>query len=138
MNNGDLDIKINRDNIEYFDLKNQLYKVKFTNKGDVVIKFKLTDKEKQEIKKIYYENGLSKFKEKTEIKNFCNFPISITTITIIENNKTKEIKLFNSCSKYGIFNIKGRKTDNFLESIYKILYSKPEIKNAPKSNMMLI
>lgn len=120
-----------------YDLQKELYTVHYIDKPSREIKFKLSDEEKKSISVKYYELNLNQLSEDIIIKSNCNIiPEIYTTLFIKRNNNTQEIKIETGCNDFNIFNKgKANRVKIFLNYVYEILNSKPDIKNTPKSNI---
>ncbi|MFT4092080.1 MAG: hypothetical protein QM640_00480 [Niabella sp.] len=100
---------------------------------NIVIPFSLTSEEDKRIRKKFYALKLNELPDSIVINDKVEmFPYVPTTITIHTNNCKKIIE-FEYGKDYDDKN--GYKIRQFLDLINEIIFSKPEIKNAPKSDV---
>lgn len=121
-----------------YDLKNNIFTIFYVDKSPEEVKFQLSKEEKNSLQEKYYEFRLNKLAENIDIEGTCMImPLLYTNIIIKrDNNIIQKIKIDRGCTKFNIFNSgKAERVNNFINYVFKILNSKPEIKNSPKSNI---
>ena len=137
---NDLDIKIViiEDQSCKYDLGKGIYTVFFMDKKPTEIAFKLSDVEKNEIVNSYYDLTINKINEETDIEANCLFDPQFHTILQVKTKtKSQNIRINESCDAFASADInKAEAVQKFLNIIMKILNSKAEIKNAPRSSVM--
>ncbi len=136
-NNINIELKMEIGNSYKYDILKELYVIYYINKPPTEIKFKLSDMEKKSINKKYYELNLDKLPEKLTIENNCNImPKVFNVLNIKRDQLMQQIRIDRSCNDYSLFKKgKAKRINDFIDFIKNILNSKPEIKNAPKSNI---
>ena len=136
------------DNIEIVITFAQSYKYDLTRgtftifnfQGDTTIHFRLSEQEKRQIVQKYYSLGLDDFNGKQNIEDNCLvLPKLFTTLYIKSKKKEQEIIIDEDCEDYkGFVTSKGKNVAAFLKFIDRILKAKPELKDAPTSDIMYL
>ena len=133
----DIKIVIMEDGSCEYDLAKGIYTVFFMDKSPVEIVFKLSDVEKKEIVNSYYNLDIDKINEETNLEANCMFdPQFHTTLQVKTKTKSQNIRINESCNDFASADMdKAEAVQKFLKAIMKILNSKAEIINAPKSGV---
>ena len=134
---NDIEFIIQESQSYKYDLKQHTYTV-FKVHGDTTIHFNLSENEKEQILGKYYKLGLDNIHNDIKIEDDCNImPKLYTTLLVRLNEKTHSIFIDDTCSdyKFALDNY-AQKIKIFLQFIYTILKEKPEIKNAPTSDII--
>lgn len=127
-----------------YDLDKCIYTVFYMDKQPLEIPFSLTAVEKEQILRAYNELKISELNEKNAITNniliednCMTMPKLFTTLNISANGISRQIQIDEECKSYSFNNLwKAKRVKEFLSVIWKILKSKSEIKNAPKSDVI--
>jgi len=144
LSNCSIDIIIEFPQSYKYDLKNEVYSVYYMNKPPTNIKFHLSTIERRLIEKNYYSLGIDKLKiegkksTKIFIKDKCmTMPKDYFIIHITHAGTYQEIKIDASCDNFYAWNINNaNRLKQFIKLILDIIYSKPAVKNAPKSDIL--
>jgi hypothetical protein len=139
-----IEIVITSDISYKYDLFNGLYTVFYNNKPPTVISFHLTDIEKKKIiNKYYYLKlyELNKIDNRTGniyIKDKCmTMPKDRTILEVQTKGKKQEIQIDLYCNSFYWSNfIEANRVKKFINFVLSMVNSKPEIKNAPSSDIM--
>ena len=99
------------------------------------IKIKLDDTEKQLILETFKENNFLKLSNKIDCSSWMTQPKNYTTISLFGNNKRHDVEYISTHENLMLFCLNGKKFLKIEEKINEILYSKPEVKALPKSNI---
>ena len=127
-----------------YDLTSEVCTVFYIDKSPTEIKFHLSGKEKNKIIDEYYNleinkiSGLDKIIGNTYIEDECMIMPKLYTILHVKiKNKLQNIQIDEDCDDFFLSNFgKANKIKKFLRFVDNILKSKPEIKNAPRSNIL--
>lgn len=127
-----------------YDLHKEVYTVFYINKPPDEIKFHLSDNEKRKIIGKYYDLDINKISGKdkitgnTYIEDKCMImPKLFTIIHVKGKDKLQEIQIDVGCDDFYLSNFsKAKRIKKFLQFVDGIVKSKPQIKNAPTSNIM--
>ncbi|MFZ1372009.1 MAG: hypothetical protein WAR78_16615 [Ferruginibacter sp.] len=127
-----------------YDLTKGIYTVHFMDRPDTIIKFLLSSDEINKIVDKYYDleindiTGVDKELGTILIEDNCMImPKPFTILHVKSKTKSQDIQIDEGCDKFSLGNVKrGKSVTLFLDFIRAILKSKPEINNAPKSNVM--
>jgi hypothetical protein len=122
-----------------YNLQQETYTI-FNMQGDTTIHFHLTSQEKEQIIDKYYSLHLEELQGKHEIEDNCLvMPKLYTTLKVKSKEQEQETIIDESCDDYkGLFNSKGKRVATFLQFVTSLLKTKPEIKNAPTSDIMYL
>jgi hypothetical protein len=139
-----IEVVIKSDISYKYDLSNDLYTVFYNNKTPTEIHFHLTDMEIKEITRKYYSlklNELSKIDNITGniyIKDKCmTMPKDRTILQVQTKGKKQEIQIDLYCDSFYLSNFsEANRVKKFINFVFHILRAKPEIKNAPSSDIM--
>ena len=120
-----------------YDFINGIYTIFYIDKSPEEIKFQLSEDEKNSIQEKYYELNLNKLPNDINIDGTCmNMPKLYTVIQIKTTNTLQKIQIEMGCDKFNILKTgRAKRINNFINYVYQILNSRPEIKNSPKSNV---
>lgn len=129
-----------------YDLRNRVYTVFFLSRPPFDIKFDLTTPENNSIIKMYYDLNLYELKNINQItkniyiKDGCaTMPKLFTILQVKSAEQNQEIQIDQDCNDFYFSNFQtARKVKFFIKFIEDIIQSKPEIKNAPKSDIWYI
>ncbi|MGN6212040.1 hypothetical protein [Parafilimonas sp.] len=122
------------------DLKNGVYIVERLE-GKMEIKFTLSHKEKEAIQERYYSLHLDKIDSFKHFNDKCNImPKIFTTLNVSRDDQlVQKIEIDESCNDFYMQNCtQAYHIKSFLKFINDILKQKTEIKNAPKSDLLLM
>ncbi len=127
-----------------WDFKNQLYFVNSMGLDNdsiptMPIRFTLSESEKQAIIDKFHKAGLHNINSDKYIEDRCHIMPKIFTTLYIkkEGNKVIKIEIDESCTNYKNKNsVTANRIKAFIQFVRMLLHSKPEIKNAPKSNVI--
>ena len=127
-----------------YDLTQGIYTVHFMDRPDTVIRFFLSQDEANKIADMYYDLGIDDItgvnKESGTIfieDNCMIMPKPYTILHVRSKTISQDIEIDEGCSNFSLSNEKrARSVALFLDLIRTILKSKPEITNAPRSNVM--
>lgn len=135
--NYDLMIKIESAQSYSYDLKRRLLTVHNILKPDTTIQFALTDQELKSIIDKYYELNLNKLKSNYQVGDSCmSSPKLFTTLEVNSQKFSQQIMIDNSCHQFiPSDSTNGNRIVAFIKYTFSILKSKPQIKNAPNSEM---
>jgi len=141
-----INIVINDAQSYKYDLINGVYTVYFMDRPDTAISFHLSPDEATKIVDAYYDLEIDNIKRVDKesgtilIKDNCmTMPKPFTILHVRSKIKLQDIQIDEGCDDFSFGNIKsGKSVKQFLDFIWTILKSKPEIKNAPHSNVMYI
>jgi hypothetical protein len=119
------------------DLMANVYTVYFNEKPPVNIPFVLSIEELEKIKKEYNSIGLPRRSRRYELVDKCNIMPKLYTFIEIESDTFKqEVRINETCENFRFdHSKKAARVRKFLASIRAMLHSKPEIKNAPVSDI---
>lgn len=137
--NNDIEFIIQESQSYKYDLRQHTYTV-FNMHGATTIHFNLSKNEKEQIVNEYYKLGLDNIHNDIKIEDVYNImPKLYTTLLVRLNDKTHSILIDDACSdyKFALDNY-AQKIKIFLQFIYSVLKEKPEIKNAPISDIMYL
>jgi hypothetical protein len=123
-----------------------VYTVFFTYKPPVEVKFELTSAEKAQIISKYYSLALYELKEVDAhwgtiyIEDECMImPKIYTYLTIERDSITQQIQIDEACDDYSHGKSDtAQRVKIFLDFVNGIIKAKPEVKNAPKSDIFYI
>ena len=137
--NNDIEFIIQESQSYKYDLSQHTYTV-FNMHGATTIHFNLSKNEKEQIVNEYYKLGLDNIHNDIKIEDDCTImPKLYTTLIIRLHDKTHSLLIDDACSDFNFtLNNYAQKIKTFLQFIYKILKEKPEIKNAPTSDIMYL
>ena len=123
-----------------YNLANQTYTVNRIFHPDTTIHFELTAKEREEIINKYYDLELNVLEGKQRIEDECMImPKLYTTLEVKSQRGLQEIMIDEGCNDFkSSFTNQGKKIQMFLKFVEKILKDKPEIINAPKSDIIYL
>ena len=123
-----------------YDLLKGIYTVFLTNKSTINVNFTLSILEKQAIFKFYNKLRLVEFKNSIEIQDNCTvMPKSYTLLSIKSQHGQSEIKIDESCNNFSYDNLKkANRVKDFIKFVKNIIDKKPEIKNAPISDILYL
>lgn len=141
-----LDISITYAQSYECNLTTGVYTVNNYSKEPIHIQFDLTNEEKSGLVDKYYELGLDKIERinpitgNTLIEDDCSImPKLYTVVKINSKTKRQEFQIDNECEDFKDQSIKDAKSvKQFLDFVDKIIKSKPEIRKAPKSNIVYL
>ena len=144
--NKDLQLVIEYALSNKVDLTQGIYTVFFMDKKPLEVKFKLSTAEKAQIIDKYYSLSIDKLNEVDEttgtvyIEDECMImPKFYTYLTVKRNGVTQRIQIDEGCDEH-----RADKSDSaervkqFLRYVDKIIQAKPEVKNAPHSDIIYI
>lgn len=139
-----IEIIINDNQSYKYDLKNNVYTIYYMNKAATEIKFNLSKEEKHTIINSYYTLKIDKITDINKITGniyiddkCTTMPKSFTKLHIKTNYSLQEIQIDEDCNDFYLSNyLKAKRIKRFLKVIRNILQSKPQIKNAPVSDIM--
>lgn len=125
-----------------FDLTKMKLTIFNDSKPSQIVKFNLSTKEKNEIIKSYYKFGLNEMNEinqltgTTLVEDECFIaPKFTTTIAVKSGEINQKIEIDRNCDNFYISNFhRAKRVKAFLKVVDEILNSKPEIKNAPRTD----
>jgi len=139
-NKKEEDIKITIDYPQSYryEIDKELYTVFFLSKPALHIKFSLTKVELTKIKTKYYDLGIDNIADDTNFKDDCMIMPKLKTIlTVKSESAIQRIEIDEDCDDFYVSNfLKANKVKEYLKIIREILKAKPEIKNAPMSDIM--
>ena len=126
-----------------YDLTRSVYTVFYLDKPTTEIKFSLSNEEKNKIIEKYYDlrihkiSGIDKEMGTIYIQDRCwIMPKLYTILHVKAKNRLQDIQIDESCDDFHWRNSnRAKRINKFLQLIDEILQSKPEIKNAPKSDI---
>ena len=127
-----------------YDLSKGEYTIFYLNQPPTIINFHLSAQEMKEIQNKYYSLNIDKIKkndkrnEKIFMVDNCRImPKDNTILNIQSKNIKQEIQIDLYCNSYPLSNwIEARHVKRFIAFVVKIIRSKPEIKNAPLSDIL--
>ena len=138
-----IEIVITSDISYKYDLSNGLYTVFYNNKPPTIISFHLTDIEKKNITNKYYSlklyklNKINNITGNIYIKDKCmTMPKDRTILEVKTKGRKQEIQIDFYCDSFYLSNfIEANRVKKFINFVFHILREKPEIKNAPSSDI---
>lgn len=121
-----------------YDLTEQTYTVFRIFKTDTIIHFKLSAKERAQIIQKYYDLELNLIEGAQQVEDACMImPKLYTTLQVKSQQGLQQIIIDEGCSDFKpSFANRGKSIQTFLKFVKKILKDKPEIYNAPNSDIM--
>jgi hypothetical protein len=132
----DLDVVIDASESYKFDLKKATYTVYFMSKSPVEVKFSLSKNEKEEISRKYRSLGINNLPpELTVTSNCVNSPTLFTIVIISSKSLNQKIRIPLGCD-YIDEQQRGNQIREFIITVTNIVKSKPEVKDAPKSDIV--
>ena len=135
--NIDIQIIIKYADAIEIDLINEIYTVFYDSKPPAKIKFRLTKNELENIIEQYYDLNLNSLPQKSNLTNKCDpFPSGVVFLTIKDKTKFQEIRIGSNCR--GSFFSEVSRVERFINLIDETIKRKPEIKNAPKSDIFYV
>jgi hypothetical protein len=128
------------------DLIKGIYTVFFISKPPFEVKFELTPIEKEQIINKYYSLALYELKEVDAhwgtiyIEDECMImPKIYTYLTVERDSVTQQIQVDESCDDYSWGKSdRAQRVKTFLQFVDGIIKAKPEVKNAPESDIWYI
>lgn len=126
------------------DVMNGIYSVFFISKPTLELKFELSIEEKRQIVEKFYSldlpNLLPDKAEVLHIEDECFImPKIYTYLSVNGDSLTRQFEIDTSCDDFDQLNAdKARRIKSFLEYVSKIIYAKPEVKNAPESDIFYL
>jgi hypothetical protein len=133
-----IEITISHANSYNYDLKNHVYTVLGFMKRDTIIPFNLSAVEQHQIVDKYYALKLDSLGERTLIYAISNIlsPRILHYIKVQSKNQTQYINIEAGRKEYEPQDIiNAKRINEFIDFTKSILNSKPEIKNAPESDV---
>ena len=131
-------IQIFEDQSSEIDLFKGTYIVHFMNKKDSILKFSISEKEMENIKKLYLNNDICLYGNNVLIQEKDPLIMPATELKYViefENGKQQNIMIRTDFRKDPL-NIKGNeKIKIFIDNINRNLNNKNELKNKPKSDI---
>lgn len=131
-------IQIFEDQSSEIDLFKGTYIVHFMNKQDSILKFSISEKEMENIKKLYLNNDICLYGNNVLIQEKDPLIMPATELKYViefENGKQQNIMIRTDFRKDPL-NIKGNeKMKIFIDNINRNLNNKNELKNKPKSDI---
>lgn len=128
------------------DVTKGVYTVFFVDRPPLNIKFLLSASERKQIIDKYYSLSIDELNDIDEmtgtvyIEDKCMImPKTYTYVTVRRDSTIQKIQIYEECDDYS-FNMsnKAKRVKAFLQYVDKIIQSKSEVKNAPRSNIMYI
>lgn len=127
-----------------YDLTAGVYTVHFMDKPDTTIKFQLSPDEINKIVDKYYEfeidniSGVHKDLGTIVIEDNCMImPKLYTILHVRSKTKLQDIQIDEGCDDLSLGDVKrGKSVKLFLNFVRAIVKSKPEINNAPQSDII--
>ncbi|GAB2656765.1 hypothetical protein GCM10027036_07770 [Flavihumibacter cheonanensis] len=126
------------------DVMNGIYSVFFISKPTLEVKFELSIEEKRQIVEKFYSldlpNLLPEKEEVLHIEDECFImPKIYTYLSVKGDSLTRQIEIDTSCDDFSQFNAdKANRIKSFLDYVSKIIYEKPQVKNAPESDIFYL
>lgn len=131
-------IQIFEDQSSEIDLFKGTYLVHFMNKQDSILKFSISEKEIENMKKLYLNNDICLYGNNVLIQEKDPLIMPVTELKYVikfENGKQQNIMIRTDFRKDPL-NIKGNeKIKIFIDNINRNLNDKNELKNKPKSDI---
>lgn len=120
-----------------YDLTGQIYHV-INMQGDSTINFSLNSQERKQIIEKYYNLCLDEIRGEYRIEDNCMMmPKFYTRLIVTSKSIDQEIIFDEDCDDYEpMYESKGKRAVAFLQFIRDILTTRPEIKNAPTSDII--
>ena len=139
-----IDIVIEEMKSYKYDLKNGIFTIFYLSKLPTKIKFNLTNKEQNEIIKSYYSLNLNKIKTINKqtgniyIEDECmTMPKNYTILHVKTKSLLQEIQIDMGCDNFYLSNFReANRIKKFIKLVLNIIQSKPEMKNAPGSDIL--
>jgi hypothetical protein len=127
------------ESIEY-DFGNNTYSVFFLSKEPVIVKFSLSDKERECILISFHRLGINNIDHDIAYVDKCDIHPKIFTTLKVFNKREHEIKINPDCENFEKVSsaVSARRVVEFLEIVEKIMQSKQEIIQAPLSDILYI
>jgi hypothetical protein len=123
-----------------YDLGKGVLTVYYLSKPPTTIPFHLSPKEKEEIIDTYYNLELDRLQDLTRLEDEClDMPELATTINVQSAGRIQKIVIEEDCNSFSARDArKARKVKRFLKAVHSILYTKPEIRTPPPSDIFYI
>ena len=121
-----------------YDLKNEIYTVYFFSKEPVEVKFSLSKEEKEEVFEKCHSLELNSDTEEINFDGNCvNSPTLYETLLIRSAESSQKIKISANCDYSNTpYSYKVGRVMEFIKLVTDLVESKPEVKAAPKSDII--
>lgn len=126
-----------------YDLKNEVFTVRFMNKSPLDIKFYLNKSERQRIIDKYYALNINQIKKidartgNIYIEDNCMImPKFFTMLNINGKGIRQVIQIDTGCDEYNLGANEAKRIKKFIKFTLDIIQAKPEIKKAPSSDVI--
>lgn len=130
------EIKIVEGQSVKYDLSNYTYTVYFLSEKPYIVRFTLLEDDKKKILRLIYKCKLNKISRDVDYQDDCHIQPKIYTVVEIFNEKHFRLKINPDCDIFKAEPVYGKNIIEFIESVKEILKSKPEIANAPTSDII--
>lgn len=134
-------IQIFEDQSSEIDLLKGTYTVHFMNRQDSILKFSVSEKELENIRRLYLDNNICSYGNDVLIQEKDPLIMPATEFKYViefDNGKRQNIMIRTDFNKDPLNNKGNEKMKKFIDSINKILNERPELKNKPKSDFFKI
>lgn len=119
------------------DLKKDTFTMFYISRSPLAINLGLTGAEKTRITDAWYSLELDQFSPQTTINDNCHImPKLNTIIRAMTTAHSQEITIDAHCEDFSLFNEKkAERVKKFIKIVQDIVFSKPAIRDAPKSDV---
>ena len=132
-----VDMVISESRSYKYDLEHEIYTVFFLSKPATEVTFKLSAEEKEEILNRFYTLKLDKIQDTEQLEDKCAImPKLYDTLAVKKQASLKNIIIDLSCDDF--VSSEAKRVKDFMMYVKCIIDAKPEIKNAPKSDILYL
>jgi hypothetical protein len=119
------------------DLKKDVYTVFYLSKPPLEIKLGLTEDEQKRLIDTWYSLELDRIPGKTLLNDKCLImPKLYAVIRATTAHTSQEITIDNNCDDFSLFDAgKAERVKKFIKLVKDIVFSRPAVRDAPKSNI---
>ena len=121
-----------------YDLKKEIYTVYSIERNPVEVKFSLSDQEREAIFKKYQVLNFNRDSKEINVSDDCfDMPKLYTIVWIKSKSGYQKLKIDRGCSRYnGSYAQQANQLREFITLVTGIIRSKPEVRNALKSDIL--
>jgi hypothetical protein len=119
------------------NLKKDTFTMFYMSRPPLVISLGLTEVERNRIIDAWYQFHLDRIEGKTTLKDNCNsMPKLFTIIKATTTSTSQEISIDEHCGDPGFFDSgREKRMKKFLRLVKDIVFSRPAVRDAPKSDV---
>lgn len=119
------------------DLKKDTFTMLYVSRPPLAISLGLTEDERNRIVDAWYQFHLDRIEGKTTLKDNCRImPKLLTVIKATTASTSQEISIDENCEDPGFFDSgREKRMKKFLRLVKDIVFSRPAVRDAPKSDV---